>query len=305
MSRSPSNKNLFMIVHDDEEPQSLTDKWLILDYDETLAHTFDESKRYHSLISKEPSLIDLKKRSYHFGLVDESTDPNKPNKSKAIIDIYGITRPGLEDFLIFAFEYFKGVAIWSAGTYDYVNSVCYSMFRDLDPHIIFTQNDCSTLEDNTIIKPIDKMIERMKSFGMKHENTFIVDDREKTFSNNKDNGILIPAYDPEIKSKNKARMINALRKEDNNLYKLINFFKNPLVMNAKDVRLLDKSKIFTTDYVPNVKYPYVIDDNNRYKADDTEEYIDDSDETDNNQEDDQDFDEEKSDSAENFSNDSD
>ena len=70
------------------------------------------------------------------------------------------------------------------------------------------------------------------------ENTFIIDDRLSVFQEpNPNNGIQIPAYKPLFNE-------NSFRNNENSLIELKNWFMKPEVINAKDVRTLDKSKIF-------------------------------------------------------------
>ena len=74
---------------------------------------------------------------------------------------------------------------------------------------------------------------------LNEKNTFHIDDRDDTYSSNPDNGVLIPEFycDMEVKS--------IANHKDNNLLKLIAWFSLPEVKKSKDIRNLDKTKIFT------------------------------------------------------------
>jgi len=56
-----------------------------------------------------------------------------------------------------------------------------------------------------------------------------------TFHYNKDNGILIPPYEPELYE---------IHHEDHAFLQLMGWLSLPEVLNCEDVRLLDKNNIF-------------------------------------------------------------
>jgi hypothetical protein len=70
------------------------------------------------------------------------------------------------------------------------------------------------------------------------DNTFFVDDRPQVFFKNPDNGILIPPYEPS------GSYYNYIQ-DDPTLPELMEWLMKPEVLQAKDVRLLDKSRIFS------------------------------------------------------------
>ena len=75
---------------------------------------------------------------------------------------------------------------------------------------------------------------------MNASNTFVIDDRQSTFAKvNPNNGILIPGYAP-------PDTIDGIKTDDPTLRQLMMWFSRDDVKNSKDVRLLDKSRIFTT-----------------------------------------------------------
>ena len=74
---------------------------------------------------------------------------------------------------------------------------------------------------------------------MTPENTIAIDDRESTFSGpNPHNGILIPAYDPDID-------VQSLFQDDTALLDLMDWLYRPEVMKSKDVRTLHEFNIFS------------------------------------------------------------
>jgi TFIIF-interacting CTD phosphatase-like protein len=216
--------------------ETLTDKCIVLDLDETLVHTCEEYYYLERLgILTNPYLLDIRKRIYRFSDYDMVTRRGEGVKST----IWGIMRPGLEDFLKFCINYFNVVCIWSAGHTKYVDGVCNWIFRDTQgPHKIYTQPDCLNTKGYHE-KPLWKMISDPDLTDvMNLENTFIVDDKQYTYENyNPDNAILIPPYKPDIS-------IEGFRKDDQSLRLLMKWFMTPEVIESTDIQKLDKSQIF-------------------------------------------------------------
>ena len=221
--------------------KTVTDKFLILDLDETLLHTFQYEEDLTKLDNlSSPSQGDIRSRLYTIGLQDAVTDRGVGD----YVEMWGIRRHYLEEFLKFSREYFKEVIVWTAGRRDYADNIVNSIFRGLTrPRVIYHYGDCVEMEyrgDRYWTKPISKMIDReqrLADLGISLENTFIIDDRLTTFLPNPKNGIQIPAYCPKPTEK-------SIRKEDNNLIKVANWFMRPDVINSKDVRDLRKNFIF-------------------------------------------------------------
>lgn len=218
--------------------QPLTNKCIVLDIDESLVHTFDDSNVPYDLnIYSKAEYLPLRRKIYHFNIDDVVTRSGEGE----VAEICGITRPGLHDFLRFCFDYFSVVAVWSAGKPKYVESLVDFMFKDIaDPHIIYTYDHCTEGSNGFLEKPLEKMIQQHTAdMGMSLKNTFALDDRETTFiERNPDNGVLIPEYSPEM-------TIEGLSKDDDNLTKFMKWLMKPEVIRSQDVRLLNKKNIFT------------------------------------------------------------
>jgi hypothetical protein len=217
---------------------SLTDKCIVLDLDQTLIATQDDIESLQELgILSDPKLLSLRQRTYIITL-DDLEKPGIGTK----LDCWGVTRPHIDDFLMFCFSYFKIVAVWSAGQRKYVEAIVDHIFKDIQqPHIIFTYDDIifdnkknpgtpllHMIEDNTILKRY-----------MSLKNTLALDDNPTTFTKNIKNGVLIPAYEPALN-------VTALSQDDPTLLQFKNWLLLSDVINSKDVQLLDKNKIFTT-----------------------------------------------------------
>ncbi len=198
----------------------ITNKVIVLDLDSTLVHTFEQDPDlniYNSLARE------TKGRTYLLSYGDP--DPIH----------WGVTRPYLKEFLSFCFSYFPVVAVWSAGTKDYVHEVVKEIFQGgPQPHIIFTREDCVTR--NTILeKPLSKMFPRVTGMGL--NNTFFLDDRSNVYRETPNNGIEMPIYEP-------SNFQSASSMGDIALLQLIAWLKRSDVAFSPDVRNLDKSGIF-------------------------------------------------------------
>lgn len=218
----------------------LTDKCIVLDLDETLVHSHADSNidlLKELKLYSDPHLIDVRQRSYKITMEDVIHKRGTGDKT----EMWGIFRPYVREFLIHCFSYFKIVIVWSAGRRNYVHTIVDQLFAGLRrPHVIYTYDDIEKLHSGTLIKPLNKLIEKIPGLNkyMSLENSFIIDDRTSVFHDpNPDNGIEIPAYKP-------AFNIKSLRGDDRALLQLINWFNRPEVVSSKDVRLLDKSRIF-------------------------------------------------------------
>lgn len=145
---------------------------LILDLDETLIHTMSKIQT---------------NEVYHFTLhIGEQT-------------LYVSERPYLRQFLDYCFANFE-IAVWSAGTYDYVMKVCQNIFPNRTLKFIWSREQCvsEVLFDNheysiLLYKPLIKVWKAYRNIYTK-TNTFILDDNPLTYSKNQNNAIPINKY---------------------------------------------------------------------------------------------------------------
>lgn len=231
-----NTSTLYHVAADDIPPASITDKCVVLDLDQTLIATQDSIESLKQLvILSDPRLISLRNRTYYITI----EDLEKPGIGTKY-DFWGVTRPHIQEFLIFCFSYFRIVAVWSAGKRPYVEAIVDHIFKDIrPPHVIFTHDDITIGPGGHVEKPLTKMIESNPVLrrNMSLQNTFAVDDNSMTFYLNHGNGILVPAYDPSLNT-------DALGRDDPTLLQLKYWLLQPEVVNARDVTVLDKSKIF-------------------------------------------------------------
>jgi hypothetical protein len=229
---------LYHVSIDDIPLASITDKCVVLDLDQTLIATQNDMSSLKELnILSDPKLISLRNRTYHIALEDLGRPGIGTNH-----DFWGVTRPHINEFLIFCFSYFKIVAVWSAGKRPYVEAIVDHIFKDIrPPHVVFTQDDTEVGPGGHVLKPLTKMIESNPVLrrNMSLQNTLAIDDNSMTFYNNHDNGVLIPAYDPSLN-------VNALARDDPTLLQLKYWLLQPEIAAARDVTVLDKSTIFST-----------------------------------------------------------
>ena len=104
------------------------------------------------------------------------------------------------------------------------------------PLCIYTYDDCIVGEEDYLKKPLTKVYKDFPQLCEK--NTFILDDREDTFSLNENNGIQIPEFESDMS------LEDISGHPDNSLLKVIAWFSLPKVKNSKDVRKLNKDNIF-------------------------------------------------------------
>jgi hypothetical protein len=220
--------------------QPLSDKVIVLDLDETLVHSHPDPNvdaLKELKIYSDPNLIDLRPRIYKITMEDVVHKRGTGDKT----EMWGVFRPYVREFLIHCFNYFKIVIVWSAGRKNYVHTIVDQLFAGLRrPHVIFTYDDLEKLHNGTLIKPLNKLMEKVTGLHkyMNLSNTFIIDDRTSVFQEpNPGNGIEIPAYKPKFHIEN-------LRENDRCLLNLIQWFNQPHVIESKDIRTLDKSRIF-------------------------------------------------------------
>lgn len=242
-----SSRAIYRMAPHNIPKKSITNFCIVLDIDSTLVNTFEYSDvpTIKSLgILENPKLMALRSRIYRMGLEDVLEKKGKGT----FLELWGIMRPHLKEFLIFCLSYFKIVVIWSAGRPQYVKDVSEIMFRDVgDPNVVYTSDECvehvEYIGDEKIVtmrKPLSKLYNDPKLKGMlKPENTFIIDDRIYSFAEDPENGILIPPYNPDV-------TVESMLTDDQALLQLMFWFSKPEVKNSDDVRKLSKREIFLT-----------------------------------------------------------
>lgn len=208
----------------------LKDKCIVLDLDETLVHSSEESVGTMGRLKllTHPETYPLRSRLYAFD-VDEGQGRGGR--------MWGIRRPHLDTFLNFCFDNFGVVCVWSAGTPNYVESICAQIFGDRYPQRIFTRAHCkpTTYEGDSIhTKPLQLMTQTHPKMSL--ANTIILDDKPYSFVENPGNGVLIPEYRPEYS-------IASLSEDDSTFLHVMEWLNEPAFKYSKDVRRVPKPSL--------------------------------------------------------------
>ena len=215
------------------------DQFLILDLDQTMVYTHSDIQKFDMLnIFHKKHRMKLRKKLYTMELYDVSVEYGIGDK----IVLSGIHRPYSKEFMDFCRGRFKGVGVWSAGRMKYVYKITDDLFPfdDRRPIVVYTYDDCDVGKDDYLKKPLKKMFDdpKLQHLGMNEKNTFILDDRDDTFSLNKRNGIQIPEFECDMT----AEEID--KHPDVCLLKAMFWFDSPEVKWSDDIRHLDKEYIF-------------------------------------------------------------
>jgi len=96
---------------------------------------------------------------------------NEPHYS----NYFGYFRPYMVDFLRLLPDYFDQIIVWSAGTTDYVNYICYFVFSTVGyvPNIILARDSCVKLANGKFSKPLNRIF---SDFHADPNRTFLIDD---------------------------------------------------------------------------------------------------------------------------------
>lgn len=221
-------------------------KIFILDMDETLLHTqSDHNMREFMRDPHNVNDMELSERLYFADIMLEN-DRNRGNT----IQIWGVLRPHVKEFLEFLFENDYIPILHSAGTDEYVDIASLMPFKGTyHPYWVLGRSYCPVI-NGVHQKPFSKIIQSVPGLQeyaeaeidasgkiKGYKNILILEDRRNAFDQDPHNGILIPVYSPEP-------TIEDMKKDDIRLLQLIEWLKRPEVIACQDYRLLDKSKIF-------------------------------------------------------------
>lgn len=214
--------------------KAITQHCIVLDVDDTLLQTYLEISDLRKLKIFEKSTPEctlLRERILTLEIEDVSEVKGQGDD----LHVFSLLRPGLRQFLEFCGLYFKTVMIWSAGMTPYVHAVVDELFKDIpNPRLVFSRKDCDKPKED-FIKPLKKITDLYPDLSIEH--IFALDDRPEVFAGNRLNLITIPEYRPEATLEDFAR-------QDICFTRLIEWFLQPHVIQAEDVRTLEKKKIF-------------------------------------------------------------
>lgn len=209
---------------------------IIFDLDQTLIATQDNNFQVLENIKNLPDPNELKDRVYELTAEPEDGEISPYH-------FWGVIRPGTLEFLNFCFSYFTVVGVWSAGSHNYVHEIVNEIFikrLGKKPHVILTRRDIVGDIDTQVYKPLTKLYNLNEVFARytDEKNTLIIDDNYGTAYFNVDNIIHIKPYTP-------FPSILSMSQPDYCLKELQEWLESHTVSKCVDLRLLDKSKIFS------------------------------------------------------------
>ena len=150
---------------------------LILDLDQTLIHTLSNAEAAR--------LIRLDEK-YYMGLLFHIHIDN--------VGYMIMKRPFLREFLIFCFQRFETVSVWTAATKKYAEKVVDEIFEDLPhPTHLWHRKMCKKDADGQLYKVLSDFA---RETGLDLSSLCIIDDNETTCIQNGDRAIPIPPWMP-------------------------------------------------------------------------------------------------------------
>ena len=158
-------------------------------------------------------------------------------------DFCAVKRPGLDDFLAQARQLFDNVGVWTAGAPEYAAPIVEEIFRDhYIPDFVLTRDDTIKIPGAPpgadYHKPLSVIEKKLPNVGIDRRFTLFLDDTNRNFLHNPDNGITIPRFEPPN--------IDPFATGDICLPQLVSWLQSPAVYECADVRKLDKTDIFVT-----------------------------------------------------------
>ncbi len=219
---------------------------LVVDLDATFVHTLprtqalvDSLERAIASVKCPDARREIRSRVVYFSL----------GRSRLVT----VIRPHSLDFLELAVYYFRNVIVWSAGGAEYVREIVDILFP---PHVpraghVMTWSDVRIEESATdagraaspshddyqdFSKPLEKVYAADPEAN--ETNTLMLDDRDDIARHNPENLIQIPEYRPPLTAAGLAVA------HDSALERFARWLMRGEVVNAKDVRDLDKGGIF-------------------------------------------------------------
>ena len=222
---------------------------LILDLDETVIHSWENARFLDTYqIYTNPTIY----RNFHPKGSPSIAYSMLLDMNGNINRIWGLNRPNTYEFLTFASQYFDNIIVWSAGIRPYVDDITKQIFLESGlrpPKLVWSRNKCSNYQ-GLYHKPISEINAELTTrpyvtFKIDPKSTLILDDKQHTFMENPQNGILARPYHPGKDRPGKIPTLDdLLDRSDRDLLQFMEWLESPKVRNAEDVRTLDKSNIF-------------------------------------------------------------
>lgn len=216
-------------------PGAATQLCVILDLDSCILHTMPEgTNALRDRILTDPKLMEVRSRLYQFDLYDTGGLTGQGDKES----YWGLFRPHLQEFMLFLFSHCATVCFWSAAQRPYVDECVARICRTRQPYIIMNHDDVTYLPNGNYHKPLSKII-ALDPVNIRFDNCIFIDDRRENFITAMKNGVVIPEYSP-------AATPSAVQIDDIALLQIRQWMLSEPMLKARDVRDVDKSRIFTT-----------------------------------------------------------
>ncbi len=199
---------------------------IILDLDETLIHTFEDTNAIHKIkLLTDHKYIEERHNFFVLDFYDKSEEQQ--------FHLFGMKRPYLEEFIDFCFNKFGIVIVWTAGSADYADSVVNNIFNVL-PHFVFSREHCREFKHN-LIKPLKDLFDYEPDLEKYTtlDHMIMLDDREENFILNNRNGIVVQPFYPKITK-------NHIETSDTNLKLAASLLKDILKQKGGTIGTLPK-----------------------------------------------------------------
>lgn len=195
----------------------MSERHIVLDIDECLVKTFSNNWNVYDTIMNSSELFYLRNRIFTI-------------RSKGI-NMWGIKRPYLNQFIQYIYDKFNSVSVWSAGEKNYVEAVVEEIFRDHKYPSTVMNWDNIVLDDTGYWKALDRFYN--KSNKADPSNTFLLDNKLDNFKDDINNGLHIPDYDP-------LPTVEDISRDDTCLV-VVMAFVDSISQSNTDIRIIDKN----------------------------------------------------------------
>lgn len=211
---------------------------VLLDLDSTMIYAIFDPNDIDNILNH-PRYQQIKDRIFVCTLVDSLDDSIFGTGS--LTRVMFILRPHARTFLKFLDDNVDTIGIWTAGNFRYARAIEYYLFPPDAVHKSKYQYEFYTREHCDIMSDSDgcTVLKEFKARNIDLTTSIIIDDRPDTFSKNLENGILIPRYEPE-------HIFEDIIRDDRSLLELIDWFKRSGILSCKDVRTVNKTRIFSS-----------------------------------------------------------
>lgn len=216
-----------MAISENESELPSKGRVLVLDIDETLAHSYVNMQMYNEIIQDPKKYNLVRDQIYHSIIYCES------GEKIICFEFWGFFRPYLREMLQKASRHFEAIVIFTAGNRAYANQMTKLLFKGLPlPYAVFASEDL-TRTPKGFHKSLTSLIPRLAPLKTDLSKMILVDDRIDNFEEEPANGVLIPPFD--VSGPDDPRL-----REDNALLRLSEWFSSLEFASATDLRKIER-----------------------------------------------------------------